>query len=110
MDRRAGEQKSSDVIPVSYTKSGYSAYASVAERRRFEELSGFVNEKLRDIGKRILEGETAAHPYERKGRTACDYCIYREVCGFDPKIPGNEFRRLHEYKPEEIWKKIGEEG
>lgn len=109
MDRRAGEQKSSDVIPVSYTKSGYSAYASVAERRRFEELSGFVNEKLRDIGKRILEGETAAHPYERKGRTACDYCIYREVCGFDPKIPGNEFRRLHEYKPEEIWKKIGEE-
>lgn len=104
-----GGKKSSDVIPVSYTKSGYSAHSSVAERGRFEDLSGFVNEKMRDIGKRILEGETAMRPYERKGRTACDYCAYREVCGFDTKIPGTGFRRLREYKPEDIWQKIREE-
>lgn len=111
MDREAGpgKKKSSDVIPVSYTKSGYSAYASVAGRKRFEELSGFVNEKLRDLGRRILEGETVPSPYERKGRTACEFCVYREVCGFDIRIPGNDFRRLREYKPEDLWKKIGEE-
>lgn len=111
MDRSVGlgDKKSSDVIPVSYTKSGYSTYSSVAGRKRFEELSGYVNEKMRDIGKRILAGETAMQPYERKGRTACDYCAYREICGFDTKIPGTGFRRLHEYKTEDIWKKIGEE-
>ncbi len=111
MDRGlgAGEKKSSDVIPVSYTKSGFSRYSAVAQRRQFEELSAFVNEKMRDIGRRILSGETDAEPYERKGRTACDYCTYREVCGFDAKVPGTKFRRLREYKPEDIWKKIGEE-
>ena len=111
MDRGlgTGEKKSSDVIPVSYTKSGFSRYSAVAQRRQFEELSAFVNEKMRDIGRRILSGETDAEPYERKGRTACDYCTYREVCGFDAKVPGTKFRRLREYKPEDIWKKIGEE-
>jgi ATP-dependent helicase/nuclease subunit B len=82
----------------------------VADREQFAQLSDFVNEKMKAIGKRILEGETEASPYQRKGQTACDYCDYREICGFDTKIPGTSYRRLREYDTEKIWKKIeGEE-
>ena len=109
LDKEMGEKKGSSVIPVSFTKSGISRYSSVAKKENFEHLSDFVNEKMRKIGKRILAGETQSSPYERKGHTACDYCSYREICGFDTRIPGNEFRRLREYPPEEIWKRIEEE-
>lgn len=108
MDKNA--VKDSNVIPVSYNKDGSpSRYASVADSAKFARLSAYVNGKMRDIGSRILAGETEAVPYERKGRTACDYCQYREVCGFDPKIPGTRYQRLKEYRPEEVWSRIGEE-
>lgn len=110
MDRELdySRKKTSDVIPVSCTKDGFSRYSATADRKHFEELSRFVNGKMKEIGKRILAGETAAHPYERKNRTACDYCEFREVCGFDRKIPGTDYHRLREYKPEDIWTKMEE--
>lgn len=101
-------EKTSKVIPVGYTRSGFSAASSVAGREQFRALSDFVNKKMQEIGGRILAGETEAAPYERKGRTACDHCSFREVCGFDRKIPGNHYRRLNEWKNEEIWQKISE--
>lgn len=108
MDQGMG--KDSKVIPVSYNKDGsLSRYSSAADAGQFKKLSGFVNEKMRDLGRRILEGEIEAAPYERRDKTGCDYCPYQEVCGFDKKIPGTRVRRLKEYKPEEIWKRIGEE-
>lgn len=101
--------KDSNVIPVSYNKDGSpSKSSSVATRNQFVRLSSFVNEKMTEIGQRIIQGEIEALPYERKDRTACDYCIYKEICGFDERIPGNQYKRLKEYKPEEIWKKIEE--
>lgn len=108
MDTQIG--KDSTIIPVSYNKDGSpSRYASVATKERFHKLSGYVNEKIRDLGRRIVSGETGAVPYQRKGKTACDYCEYLEICGFDTKIPGTHFKRLKEYKTEEIWNKMDEE-
>lgn len=108
MDKRL--EKDSDVIPVAYNKDqSFSRYASVAKGEQFASLSAFVNQKMGELGRRILEGECSALPYERKGRTPCEYCEYREVCRFDEQIPGTHFQRLAEYKPEELWKKIQEE-
>lgn len=108
LDKRMG--KDSNVIPVSYNKDGSpSKSSSVASKEQFMQLSSFVNEKMKEIGKQIIEGHIEALPYERKDKTACDYCTYKEICGFDEKIPGNRYHRLKEYKPEEIWKKIEEE-
>ena len=105
-----GGAKSSSVIPVSYNKDGsLSRYSTAAAREQFDKLSVYVNDKMRDIGSRILKGETEVKPYQRKGKTACDYCTYREVCGFDTRIPGMGYQRLREYKTEEVWKKIGED-
>lgn len=43
---------------------------------------------------RMLSGEAEALPAYRRsgGRTACGYCDYASVCGFDPKLPNSRCR------------------
>ncbi len=103
-------EKSSDVIPVSRNKDGsYSRYSSVASTEQLLALSGYVREKMKQIGCEILEGKAGLDPYEKNGRTACDYCDFKDICGFDRKIPGINYRRLRDFKPEEIWKMMQED-
>ena len=100
-------QKESDVIPVAL-KDGYvqEARSSVASTARFKELRRFVNEKLKQSGQQILRGQTDLKPIKDGSRTACDYCPYHAVCGFDTKTAGYGYRRLRSMKPEEIWAEI----
>lgn len=100
-------QKESDIIPV-VLKDGdvQEAKSSVANRERFEKLRGYVHEKLKKTGREILDGEIGAEPYKNGQRTACDYCPYHAVCGFDRKTAGYEYRKLKSKKTEEIWEEI----
>lgn len=100
-------QKASDIIPV-VLKDGevQEAKSSVANRERFEKLRGYVHEKLKKTGREILDGEMGAEPYKNGPRTACDYCPYHAVCGFDRKTAGYEYRKLKSKKTEEIWEEI----
>ena len=42
----------------------------------------------------ILDGKAEANPAAWKNdRTACDYCPYRSVCGFDLSIEGYNYRK-----------------
>lgn len=110
MDREIRTE--SDVIPVAL-KDGMvqETKSSVAGGKRFEHLSGYVEGRLKSMGEEILNGNTAVNPYKQGSRTACDYCPYHSVCGFDLKTSGYGFRRFKAMKAEEIWKQIepGEE-
>ena len=103
--------KESDVIPVAL-KDGLivDAKSSVAGGERFAHLSGYVNQSLKAMGEEILDGNTVINPYKQGTRTACDYCPYHSICGFDLKTEGFGFRRFRSMKAEEIWTKIEEEG
>ena len=100
-------EKESDVIPV-VLKDGkvQEAKSSVADRKRFEQLSQFVHRKLKEAGREILDGEIGVEPYKNGKKTACDYCLYHAVCGFDRKTSGYEFNRWKKKKTEEIWEEI----
>lgn len=108
LDREIETQ--SDVIPVAL-KAGLiqESRSSVASGKRFEQLKSYVNRKLRTAGRDILEGDTSLKPYKQSARTACDYCPYHAVCGFDTKTAGYGYRKLKALKPEEIWKELGTE-
>ena len=69
-----------------------------------------MGRKLKTSGRQILEGETGLRPYKQGNRTACDYCPYHAVCGFDTKTAGYGVRRLKSMKAEEIWQEIEKEG
>ena len=108
MDREIETQ--SDVIPVAL-KAGLiqESRSSVASGKRFSQLKSYVNRKLRTAGREILDGETTLKPYKQGTRTACDYCPYHAVCGFDTKTAGYGYRKLRALKPEEIWEELGQD-
>jgi ATP-dependent helicase/nuclease subunit B len=103
----------SDIIPVEINKDGEpNKRSSVAEEKEIYGLLEYVNKKLFEDGKQVLEGDTKLSPYRLKNRTACDYCEYRTVCGFDSRLPGFAYRNLGgksiEEMKEEIWGRRGQ--
>ena len=81
-----------------------------AGAEEFQILSRYVNHKIRDIGRKIFDGEIGARPYQLGDSTGCDYCPYHGVCGFDPSSPGWNYRKLENIKDEaEILEKMRKE-
>lgn len=100
----------SSIIPVKYNKNGsLSASSSVASLENFGKLSAHVHHTVESIGNRILDGDVSINPYERKGRTGCDYCPYISICGFDRKVPGYEYRRLDQLSAKDVWSLLEKE-
>ena len=100
----------SDVIPVEYKKDGsLSARSSVLSGEELQEISMFVGRKVRQLGREILDGNIALNPYESGAESACTYCSFQGVCGFDDGMPGCGPRRLKEMDKEEAMARIREE-
>lgn len=112
MDRHVGEKSSSDVISgLSLNKDGSvsrNAKAIISEKE-FEGILQHADRKILELGNEIAEGRIAAAPYEKKGKSSCDYCPYRSLCGFDEKIEGFRYRRLEGMEKKEVLEKIREE-
>ncbi len=99
-------------LPVSQNKNGglSGSRSSIASTQQLFTLRHFVSDKTKQAVDEIAAGNAAISPYTLKGKTACDYCPYKAVCGFDPRIPGYQYRRLRQYSDEEIWREIFGEG
>ncbi|MCD8148964.1 MAG: helicase-exonuclease AddAB subunit AddB, partial [Clostridiales bacterium] len=110
MDRELLQNKKSDVIPVALkkdltlSKTGTSA----ASTEDFKLLTDYVGRCMEDEGRRMIEGDINVRPYRLGDKTGCDYCAYRGVCGFDPKVGGYEYKREEFLKDEEIWERLRE--
>lgn len=75
----------------------------VRTKEEFELLLSYVDYILRDTGRDILTGDIRVSPYrqrDKKDRNACTYCAYQDVCGFDPEIPGYEYRDIGAFDEE----------
>ena len=85
----------SDVIPVEYKKDGgLSSRSSVMTGEELQAVSDYVNRKVRQLGREILQGKIPVEPYEKGTENACTYCAFTGVCGFDKNVPGFTYRRL----------------
>lgn len=104
-----GKSVESMAIPVKYTAKGtFSSNSKVAYQNQFETMRNYVNDKAKEIGQEILNGNVNVNPFEKQKENACAYCPYASVCGFDEKIPGYSYRRLHSYTSQEVWEKMRE--
>ena len=81
---------SSMVIPVIRKKNGgYRSSTSLITPEQYTLLASDAVKALCSTAQRILDGEITAAPAVIDARsTACDYCPYRDACGFDLRIPG----------------------
>ena len=102
-------QDKSAVIPVEKKKDGsFSARSGILSREEMQLVSAYVDAKIRDIGKEILDGKIAANPYEKGNEEACTYCAYKKVCGFDGSIPGYEKRQLEDLDKQTLMQRMQE--
>lgn len=84
----------SDVIPVTLKKNRDLAAAShVYSQGEFEELRQEVTKVVCMLAEQILDGDAKAAPAIWNDKTACDYCPYKGVCGFDPQVDGYKYRK-----------------
>lgn len=105
-------------IPVGYNKKGgFSSKSSVLTSYDMEKLMTFVHNKIGELGHQIIDGCIDVNPYIKispgggmsNGKTPCTYCEYNDICGFDGKISGYEYRKLIKKKDEEVWKMLRRE-
>ena len=100
----------SEIIPVTLNRDGSVSKSScVATSQELKLISDYVSVKAGKIGREILAGEIGVRPYELSGKSACDYCAYRSVCGFDEGMDGFKKRRLREMDRQEIMEQVRKE-
>ncbi len=98
------------VIPAGLKRDGtLKAASSAVTTEQFGQLSGFVSKKLEAMAGEISSGKIEAAPFADRTHSACDYCDYSDVCGFDKRIPGMCQKRAPELSKSEVWEKIAAE-
>ena len=57
--------------------------------------------RILDRRSQILAGEIGIRPARIGNTSACDYCSYRGICGFDRRL-GYRYRELDKHADEEV--------
>lgn len=100
-------ESKSNIIPVARKKDGsFTAASSVLSRDDFGTVSKYVNHKIKEIGSSILSGNIDLNPYEQSDTSACTYCAFKGVCGFDKKLSAGMIRHLDDLNQEEAMELI----
>ena len=101
----------SSVIPIGKKTDGsLKATSKVASTYDFSVMSDYVQEKIKETGKKIFAGDISIHPYSLDGKSGCDYCPYHTVCGFDTRMPGYSYHKLEKFdSADEILKRMENE-
>ena len=98
----------SDVIPVAWNKDGsLKKTSSVMDKSMLDNISKFVNVKIREMGREILSGNINVNPCKKDKWNSCSYCNYKSICKFDKNIEGFKLRDLEKKSKDEIIVEIG---
>ena len=99
----------SKIIPVETTKDGsMSKRSSTVNNAQMQRICKYVMGKVKEFGNEIISGDIRLEPYKIGNFTACEYCDYKGICGFDQRLPGNTYRKLAKLKNEEVLERIKE--
>ena len=95
------------VIPAKLNTDGsMSAASGNISEGMMDRLLDVVRKQILDFSGEIREGQVTRNPVKNRKTTACAYCSWNGLCGFDPKIPGSMFRRIPVYSKDRIFEEI----
>jgi len=99
----------SDCVQLDYdSKGGLKASVNAYDKEQLKLLSDYASYCLKEMGVKIKKGEIPLNPYTSGGTDACTYCAYKDVCGFDEKMPGHKKRNLDKDKDMDYLEKMQE--
>ena len=93
---------SSLYYPLRRNQNGLLGSTSKAlPQEKFETVLAYTRSKQKELKAEMYEGEVSALPYLLGEDTGCDFCACKDICGFDQRIEGCEYRQLQKYSLEE---------
>ena len=100
----------SNIVPAYIDKDGNLSKnkPSIIEKDEFKLLQNKVERVIKQISEEILSGEITQKPiylYKNK-RTACEFCSYKAICGFDSKMCNNSYNYIPNLSKNEILNKL----
>ena len=103
----------SNIIPAYIDKDGNVSKnkPSILGKEDFIALQNKVENVIKQIAEEIMSGEIAQKPiylYKNK-RTACEFCSYKAICGFDSKMCNNSYNYIPNLPKNEVLSKLKNE-
>lgn len=98
--------KGSDIIPAYVKKDGSVGGAAVSPKE-FSLMRQHIRKTLRELSNEIVRGRIDVNPVLTKRESACDYCKFGAVCGFDRHTMG--CRRLAELGRTNVMERLEKE-
>ena len=72
-------------------------------------LSDYTRFKIHELGEEMVSGDLTLSPIAMGDSTCCEYCDYRQVCGFDQRFHAECVRKETQGNEEEILAKMEQE-
>lgn len=82
---------------------------AVVQDEQFTAMQNHVHETIRTLGLEIMQGQISVNPYKKGQITACTWCRYQSICGFDQKMRGYAYRNLASMSKEQVWERMMED-
>lgn len=96
----------SNIIPAYIDKDGNLSKnkPSILEKEDFKALQNNIEKVIKQISQEIMSGEIAQKPvyFYKNKRTACEFCSYKSICGFDSKMCNNNYNYIPNLPKNEI--------
>lgn len=83
--------------------------AAVMNTEDFHTIGRYMRRKITEMGEAIYDGRIPVSPYKNEKGTACDYCPYHSVCGFDARMEEYAYRDFKKQSTEEVLEAIRRE-
>jgi ATP-dependent helicase/nuclease subunit B len=94
----------SEFVPASLNQNGEFSKRNPAllTEETFLGLCTYCVNMIRSLSERMADGHIPVQPWRFKNQSACQYCAYKSVCGFDAEVDGYAYRVLTRFSVEDI--------
>lgn len=101
---------SSKLVPAAITQSGAvnEKWTNGVNKEEFKILQDYIDYIIKQIAKEILSGKIDLKPYNKNGKTPCEYCEYKTLCGFNTKQNNNRYHYIDKKSKDDIIRKMKE--
>lgn len=101
---------SSKLVPAAITASGSvnEKWTEGVNKEEFKILQDYIDYIIKQIAKEILSGKIDLKPYNKEGKTPCEYCEYKTICGFNTKQSNNNYHYINKKSKEDTIQKMKE--
>ena len=99
---------SSKLVPAAITTSGTvnEKWTNGVNQEEFKVLQKYIYKTIKEISNEILKGKIDIRPYNKNGKTPCEYCEYKTICGFNPRQSGNCYNYIDKKSKDDIIRKM----